>query len=57
MVRSVRAKHLPKLIEALGGSPEEDILDVLAREATDDHGYELERRLRKRVVPSNVFVR
>jgi len=53
----VRAKHLPKLIEALGGSPEEDILDVLAREATDDHGYELERRLRKRVVPSNVFVR
>ncbi len=54
--RSVKAEHIPSLIAALGGAPDEDILDVLARVATGDGSYELERLLREEIVPCETHV-
>ena len=54
--RVVARRDFPALIAALGGGPDEDVLDVLERVATGDGSYELERLLRLGVVPSRLSV-
>ncbi len=54
--RYVKAEHIPALIAALGGAPDEDILDVLARVATGGGSYDLERLLREEIVPCETHV-
>lgn len=55
-VRTVRRPHLSALSSALGGEAGTPILEVLAEKATGDDGYELERLLREKVVPSELWV-
>lgn len=54
--RVVRRADIPALIAALGGHPNEEILDVLTRVATGAGSYELERLLREGVVPCEIHV-
>jgi hypothetical protein len=43
----VAKEDIPRLIELLGGKPEDDILDLLRRSWTDDRSYDLEEILRE----------
>lgn len=52
----VRAEHLPALVEALGGEPGADVIDLLAERYTGEGSYELKRVLNSRVVPVERFL-
>jgi hypothetical protein len=54
--RKIGSTDIPALIQALGGRPQEDILDVLEREATGARSYDLEQLLRDGTVPSTIQV-
>ena len=45
--KMVAKEDIPKLIELLGGKPEDDILDLLGRNWTGDKSYDLEEILRE----------
>jgi hypothetical protein len=47
----VKKEHLPALVEALGGTPGEDILFLLERDYCGSRSYELEATLRTRGIP------
>ncbi len=43
----VAKEDIPRLIELLGGKPEDDILDLLERNWTGEKSYDLEEILRE----------
>ena len=45
--KMVAKADIPRLIELLGGKPEDDILDLLERSWTGDKSYDLEEILRE----------
>lgn len=45
--KMVAKEDIPRLIELLGGKPEDDILDLLQRSWTGDRSYDLEEILRE----------
>ena len=50
-VTVVSRDHLPTLISLLGGSPHDDVLDLLEENWTGPRSYDLERLLRESVIP------
>jgi hypothetical protein len=44
--KTVKAGDLPRLVALLGGRPDEDVLELLARSWTGARSYDLEDRLR-----------
>ena len=55
--KTIRAEHLPQLVELLGGEPGTDVLDLLAERYTGADAAELERVLRESGLPVELFVR
>jgi len=53
--QTIAAGEFPRLIELLGGDPNEDVLDVLSRFA-GQRSYDLERLLRGSDIPISRFV-
>jgi hypothetical protein len=49
--QTIRAAHLPKLIELLGAAPGADLMTVLAERCTGDGSYRLEAVLRSGEFP------
>ena len=49
--QTINSADIPRLIELLGGSGEDDILSLLERAWSGDRSYELERRLRESEIP------
>jgi hypothetical protein len=54
--RTIRAEHLPQLVELLGGEPGTDVLNLLAERYTGENTGELERVLRESGLPVELFV-
>ena len=52
---TIAAADVPRVVELLGGSAGEDVLDVLERAWTGAQSYELERRLRESSIPVQLF--
>ena len=53
--RTVRARHVPQLIELLGGRPGDDLRHLLADSWVDHRSFELEKRLREALFPIEFF--
>lgn len=53
--RSVRPRHVPQLIELLGGRPGDDLRYLLTEAWVDDRSFELEERLREAAFPIEFF--
>jgi hypothetical protein len=54
---TVRATHVLRLVELLGGDPDSDVLDLLAQRYSGIGSYELERVIRESDIPVERFVR
>ncbi len=54
--KMVAKADIPRLIELLGGKPEDDILSLLARSWTGEKSYELERILREGPIPAELGI-
>lgn len=54
---TIRAADIPRLLEALGASRDDDVLDVLAANYCDSGSHRLEEILRSGVVPIERWVR
>lgn len=52
--RTIPASELPRLVELLGGSEGDEILDLLARRYTGRASYELERVIRESGIRSEL---
>ena len=53
--RTVRPRHVPQLIELLGGRPGDDLRHLLTETWIDDHSFELEQRFRDATFPIEFF--
>lgn len=53
--RTVRPRHVPQLIELLGGRPGDDLRHLLADAWADDRSFELEERFREAAFPIEFF--
>jgi hypothetical protein len=55
--RTIAARHRPRLVELLGGDPDEDLLDKLERHWSGPRSYDLEALLRANTetIPSQLF--
>lgn len=53
---TIKAKHLPQLVQALGGEPSQDILGLLEERFTGPGSYDFERILRGSGIPVERFV-
>ncbi len=54
--RTIPASELPRLVELLGGRPDEPVLELLARRYLGRESYELERVLRESGIRSELSV-
>jgi len=54
---TVRATHVHRLVELLGGDQDSDVLDLLAQPYSGMGSYELERVIREGDIPVERFVR
>lgn len=52
--KTVAASDLPRLVEALGGQPGDDVLDLLEASWTGTRSYDFERVLRTSGIPVNL---
>jgi hypothetical protein len=52
--RTIRAGHLPRLLELLDAPADADVLDELERRWTGVASYELERRIREGDLPNEL---
>ena len=53
---TIAAEDVPRVVELLEGQPGDDVLDLLERNWTGAHSYELERRLRESDIHVELFV-
>ncbi|MBN2493425.1 MAG: hypothetical protein JXR96_02440 [Deltaproteobacteria bacterium] len=56
-IRQVKARDLPRLLEALGAKPEADLLSLLGERFSGDRASELERFLKAHAIPSEFWSR
>ena len=54
--QTIKARHLPQLVQALGGEPSQDILGLLEERFTGKGSYDFERILRGSGIPVERFV-
>jgi hypothetical protein len=54
--RTIRAEHVPRVIELLGGGVDTDILDLLEERYTGLGSYALERMLQESNLPQELFI-
>jgi hypothetical protein len=54
--KTVAAEDVPRVVELLGGGPEQDILDLLEERYRGRESYELEKRLRESDIEVNLWV-
>ena len=53
--RTIQPRHVPQLIELLGGRPGDDLRDLLDTQWADDRSFELEKRFREAPFPIEFF--
>jgi hypothetical protein len=53
--QTIQPKHLPRLVEVLGGERGADVLDFLAERYSGDGAAEFERILRESDIPVELF--
>jgi len=53
---TIKARHLPQLVQALGGEPSQDILGLLEERFTGKGSYDFERILQASGIPVELFV-